>query len=560
MFNRFIRIFLIVCFTLNLLACTNSASPTTSPATPDEAPVTSSNTSIPIKSTTTVETTATTVTTTEPTLTPTPKPLSAHWYWASNTEDIVFAVNQDGEVREIGNLPGYQKEFDAFPVDTERAILFTDEGAQLHAYMLTPDGIQTIELPYLPVTDDSSRSNWTVPAVYGKYLVFAYTTTSGSAGDNGTQADSGPLVLINLETLTAEIIDKHVNNDAYTGAFREIRSWAHLSEDGRSLRYLNGDKNSMSLRELDLSTGTARTIYTGIKPQKTSSILGSLTGDLWYFRGDRTLINIHGDQTQVPVETTTYHPLRGGKAMTYSYECEDRCEVKVVSPFNDKEELKYTIPWSTAITSHNPLMNLLTEDQSLIFTAVPLNRFVNTPSIVNDYPSFPQSDSPVFRLTLDGKARLIGFYTSETSSDIVPASTDGRYLFLKSVDGSSYFVYDTKKDHPVAEIPIDPNMKDYFGGSIYFRENGFIIKITASTPDGSYRDSYLMYSFQTEESFYWESDTEVFDYFQDILPDNTIICESADMNTSANRLIRYDPRTQKSETLLENAWNLITVR
>ena len=550
MFSRFTRALVITCFILNLIACTNPASPTTEPSPLGEAPAISPspNISAPIENTT------------EPTLPPAAESPSAHWYWAANAENLVFAVDQDGEVREIGNLPVYQKEFDAFPVDAERAVLFTDEGAQLHAHMLTLDGIQPIELPYLPVTDDFARFSWSVPAVYGKYLVLAYTTIPGSAGDAGTQADSGPLVLIDLETLTGEIVDEHVNKDAYTDAFREIRSWAHLSEDGRYLRYLNGDKNSMSLRELDLSTGTAHTIYTGVRPQKTSSILGSLPGDLWIFRNDQTLVNIHGDQTQVPVETAAYQPLRDGKAMTYSYECEDRCEIKVISPFNDMEELKFTIPWSTAVTLHNPLMNILTEDQSLVFTAEPLNRFVNAPSIVNDYPSFPQSDSPVFRLTLDGKARLIGFYAGETSSDTVPASTDGRYLFLKSVDESSYFVYDTREDRSIADIPIDPTMESYFGGATHFRENGFIIKITASTPDGTYRDSYLTYSLQTEETFHWESDTEVFDYFQDILPDGTIICELADMDTSANQLIRYDPRTHKSKTLLENAWGLITPR
>ena len=42
----------------------------------------------------------------EPTLTPTPKPPPANWYWAlENGTNKLYAIDQDGEKREIGTLP-----------------------------------------------------------------------------------------------------------------------------------------------------------------------------------------------------------------------------------------------------------------------------------------------------------------------------------------------------------------------------------------------------------------------------------------------------------------------
>lgn len=555
------RMFVLASVALNLLACSFLGTPAAEPPALEVASP-SADTTIPVENTPTDESATPIVSTIEPTFTPTAEPIPTRWYWAANAEKAVFAVNQDGEVRELGNLPAYQKGYKAFAVDVERAVLFTDEGGQLHAYLLTLNGFQAIELPSLSVTDGFTSSSWAVPAVYGKYLAFAYTNIRGRSSGTSAQADSGPLVLINLETLTAEIVDKRVNRDAYTDAFDEIRTWAHLSDDGRYLRYLDGDPTPMTLRELDLATGEARTVYTAAKTQKTSRILGSLTGDLWAFRTDHALVDLQGNQTKMPDAPISLRPLRDGWAMSFSVECTDQCEIKVISPFSGKGEMTYILPWSTTVMYHNPLMNLLASDQSLIVSAAPLVQLTQTPVIVGDYPDFPQLDSPVFRLTSDGKARLIGFYALETSLDTIPASTDGRYLFLRAVDGSSYFVYDVREDRSIAEIPIDRTIKveDYFGGVIQFFEHGFIAKISASMPEGTFRNSYLMYSFQTGESFYWESETEIFEFFQDILPDNTIICNRGDMNTSVSRLVRYAPQTQTSETLLENVkdvWGLI---
>ena len=58
------------------------------------------------------------------------------------------AIDQDGEKREIGTLPSAEAENipQGFQLDAERVLLFTADD-QLHAYLLTLDGMQPIELP-----------------------------------------------------------------------------------------------------------------------------------------------------------------------------------------------------------------------------------------------------------------------------------------------------------------------------------------------------------------------------------------------------------------------------
>lgn len=405
--------------------------------------------------------------------------------------------------------------------------------------------MQPIKLPPMLVADDLARYSWSVPAKYGKYLVFAYSTVQGQSTDNNnTLADRGPLVLINLETLATEIIDELVNKDAFTSAFGESRSWAHLSEDGRYLRSLNGDLNGMDLREVDLSTGEARTIHSATTLHYTSQILGSLTGDLWAFRKDGILIDLNGDQAETDEDTQRYAPLKDGRILVFARGCDDNCEVKVLSPFNGEGELTYTVPWA-ASTFHNPLVNMLTEDQNLLFPGSSLDLLSSTPAIVDKYPSFPPYDRPVFRLAPGGSARLIGFYQeTETAMDTIPASTDGRYLLLRSVDLSSYFVYNTKEDRSVGEFPVDPSL-EYFGGSLTFFENGFITRITASTADQTYRDYYLTHSFQTGKTFSWESDLVFLDFFTDILPEGALICTAFPVDSQLSSIGGFNPETQK---------------
>ena len=105
----------------------------------------------------------------EPTLTPMPEPPPANWYWAlENETNKLYAIDQDGEKHEVGTLLSAEAENipQGFQLDTERVLLFTTDD-QLHAYLLTLDGMQPIEFPadvswdrMQPCTGRSLPADW----------------------------------------------------------------------------------------------------------------------------------------------------------------------------------------------------------------------------------------------------------------------------------------------------------------------------------------------------------------------------------------------------------------
>lgn len=123
------------------------------------------------------------------------------------------------------------------------------------------------------------------------------------------------------------------------------------------------------------------------------------------FRTDRTLIDLQGNQAALPEDNSTFIPLQNGMGISFSSDCQDQCKISLVSPFQNETERTYTLPWAARI-SRNPLMNVLTEDQSLIVSTRALARLSTVPAIVKDYPDFPQYDRPIFRLMPNGEARL----------------------------------------------------------------------------------------------------------------------------------------------------------
>lgn len=491
--------------------------------------------------------------------TSTPEPSIIRWYWAiENDTNKIIAFNQDGETREAGSVPASESvNFRVFTVDGERAILFTDAQSQIRAYLLTLDGMRAIQLPPLTLNDDAARNSWAVPAVYGDTLVFTYVTEQSIGTPTNGMAERGPLVLIDSQALTAKVVDRYMNRDAFTFSFYETRLWAHLSDDGRYLRYLDGNMvlggelGNLSLREVDLATGEARTVYTTKEGHHTSSARPSLQGDLWVFLNDGILMDLNGNQTELM--DVRVSPMKDGRALYFNSDCDDDCEIKVVSPFSGEAELTYTLPWA-ARTFHNPLVNILTEDNSLLFSGMSLDLLSNPPAIVNEYPSFPEFDHPMFRLTPNGDARLIGFYQGiATASDSVPASTDGRYMLLQSVDLASYFIYDTQEDRAVVEIPTDPTL-EYFGGDVTFFDHGFLARVNAANADGDYRDHFLMHSFLTGESIAWvKLGSELLENCVDILPDNTLICTAFSADGMTSNVVRFNPENDEKTILLENA-------
>jgi hypothetical protein len=265
--------------------------------------------------------------------------------------------------------------------------------------------MQKIKLPDEPFyfNTELSQTSRAVVAVHGDSAVFTYVTTGAYQSQTAGAVDTGPVFLVDLKSLTATLIDKEANRDP----FDANRSWFRTSNDGRYLRYINGiaDLDKMEIRELDLVTGEARTIYTTQGPPVR--IHASPEGDLWYPDSANLIMDLNGNQMEFADEAQMFTPLKDGKGLVYSWDCVDNCEMKVIAPFGNDAALTYNLPWTIEGTTSYVKVRQLLPDQSLLFAGMSYSALSNTPAIVETYPDLTELDIPLFRLTPDGQARLV---------------------------------------------------------------------------------------------------------------------------------------------------------
>src|SRR6185436_7428774 len=102
-------------------------------------------------------------------------------------------------------------------------------------------------------------------------------------------------------------------------------------------------------------------------------------------------------------------------------------EIKVITPFGNDAELTYDLPWTIQSGVSYGEINQWLPDQSLLFAGEPYVSLSSTPGAVETYPDLAEEDSPLFRLTPDGQARLVGIREGNVSDN-------GRYMLLRSTD------------------------------------------------------------------------------------------------------------------------------
>lgn len=521
-----------------LSACAGPAATTSAPIQQAEATSTPQPTAVPATNT------ATATSTPEPTSTPTPVPPSQRWYWSVDDSDTakVIAVNQFGEQRELGVLEQLDDlHTTVTSLDHERALLFLDSNDTLRVYLLTPDGMQKIKLPSEPFyfNTDFAQTSRAVIAVHEDHVVFSYVTESGS----NLMPDTGPILLMDLTTLTTKLIDKTVHRDAYGNN----HYWLHASQDGRYLRYQNGDRDKMEIRELDMVTGEARTLFT--TSGSPFNIRTSPQGDLWYLRDEKSILDLNGNQIAFTDEPLTVRPLKDGKALVFPRDCVDTCAVKVITPFGNDAELAYNFPWTIQSGTFYNFASQLLPDQSLLFVGDPYSYLSNVPAAVKTYPDLTGQDRPLFRLTSDGQARLVGIYAGSVSDD-------GRYILLRDSDQSSFFIYDAVADHPLFDIPIDLELEDYLVMSTRFYDTGILVNLSPFVPGEKnvYRFFYHAYVYETSASIAWEDVNAEINSCPDLLEDGTLVCWFYRTDLSNFDLVRFDPTTGTKRVLLENSW------
>jgi hypothetical protein len=497
--------------------------------------------------------TATTTTIPEPTLTSTPVPSTPHWYWGVDPDTMqVIAANQFGDRKEIGKLDhAVYPNIVSVSLDDERALLFLDDNNILRVYLLTLDGVQKIKLPSEPVyfNTDFSYFSRTVVAVHNDYAVFTYITTDTSQSMTVGAVATGPVFLVDLKSLTAKLIDTKGNRDPLDAN----HAWFRASKDGRYLRYINGnpDVDKMEIREVDLVTGEVRTIYT--TEGAPTRLYPSPEGDLWYLRDANIILDVNGNKTAFTDHAQMASPLKDGEVLVYPWSCVDNCAIKIFAPFGSAATLTYNLPWKIdGATSYVKVRQLL-PDQSLLFAVLPYINFSNIPAIVETNPDLAKEDIPLFRLTPEGKSRLVGIYVEgDLTSNVSP---NGQFFLMQPTDKSSFFMYDAVVDRPLFSMPINTELEAPLA-NIKFFDNGILVKMSAAVPgtkNSVFRYFYYEYHYQSSTTQAWEDVNLEFDTCIDILDDGALVCWVAGTDgTNNENLIRFDPATGAKTILLEN--------
>lgn len=531
--NRIVSLcFIILIF---LSACATPAVSTSVPAEQASVPPSQPAEVIPVESTATVAAP-------EPTMTPTSVPPPARWYWSVDANSMnVIAVNQFGDRKEIGTLENADYDHTAaISLDKERALLFLDDNDTLRVYLLTPDAMRKIALPSEPFYFDTAswQPSRAVIATYEDHVLFSYVTDSNT----NIMPDRGPIFLADLTTLTAKLIDESVSR----GSNSDSRSWIHASQNGRYLRYMNGDQEKMDIRELDMATGEAHTLFS--TTGSSFNIRSSPSGDVWYLRTQNSIVDLSGNQTDFTDESQTVRPLKDGRVAVYPRECVDTCVIKVIAPFGNVAELTYKFPWVIESASIYNTLDQVLPDQSLLVAGRPYAFLSNEPAAIRTYPDLLGEDSPLFRLTSDGQARLVGIHTGNVSDD-------GRYILLRASNQTSFFIYDALADRPLFDIPIDTELEDYFV-STRFLDMGILVSLSSSVPgeQNVYRFFYHAYVYEPPISIAWEDVNAEVSTCPDLLNDGTIICWFYHTDTFKSDLVRFDAANGAKTILLEDAW------
>jgi hypothetical protein len=401
--------------------------------------------------------------------------------------------------------------------------------------------MQKIKLPDEPFyfNTEFAQTSRAIVAVHEDRVLFSYVTESAS----NIMPDTGPIFLMDLTALTTKLIDKTVSRDPYSNN----SYWFHASPDGRYLRYMSGDQHKMDIRELDMVTGEARTLFT--TSGSSYNIRTSPEGDLWYLRADKKILDLNGNQTDFTDESQTARPMQDGNVAVYPRECVDDCEIKVFAPFGNTTQLTYNFPWGIESASIYNNLNQVLPDQSLLVAGKPSAFLSKAPTAVADYPDLLGEDSPLFRLTPDGKARLVGIYIGN-------ASKDGHYILLRSSDQTKFFIYDVIADRTLFDIPIDTKLEDYYLMSARFFDTGILINLSASVPGEKnvYRFFYHAYVYETSASSAWEDVNAEINSCPDLLEDGTLVCWFGRTDGNNFDLVRFDPTTGTKTVLLENVW------
>jgi hypothetical protein len=273
---------------------------------------------------------------------------------------------------------------------------------------------------------------------------------------------------------------------------------------------------------------------------------------LWYLSKTGTIQDLAQNQKEIASEVSFFRPIDGEQGIILPNQCTDECALQVTSPFGDAAVKHYSLPWSIqTLTYYRQVLRLLPDDDLIVVGQMAAN-FTSPPSLMQDYPTLKNIEQPAFRLSPDGKARLLGIFPAAEFSGVgsSPLSQDGRYLVLKAIDGASFFVYDMQNDRSLFTIPLDPAL-DYFYATVNFFEQGILLHVTAALADKTYRDFYSLYRNDKADTVTWTDNSAQMFACSDMYADNTLACWFA-LPDDTYAFSRFDPASGKKTPLAEH--------
>jgi hypothetical protein len=541
---------ILIVFILLLTACSPVVSPTV--ATPTQfstvsMDVNSTETSQPDSPLEITNTIPVATKTLEVTPTSTPIPEANRWHWVFKPDSSeILVVNQSGEVNSIGEIDLLVDNYDyrLLTVSDHQVLLFTFSQNEPVLFLLDLEKIQEINLPpsfYYEV--DMLINSVEMVEVSDNNAYFIFSTEQSYQTSSTSYPEKGPIYKIDLVSQVVSLVDEMVYHDPLYGN----RLLFFQSKDGIFTRYFSENNNDLLIRELNLNTGGVRTITNS--NGSPTGVYSSTSGDIFFLSRTNVVVDLEGKSVAITNSDSGLRLLRNGEVVVSPKNCQGPCDIEIFDPMENKILNNYTLPW--VVQSFNRLGSQFLPSQNLLWIGAASGFLLEPPATQADFPELDEFDSPVFLLSDEKPAELVGVYPYEFSNFFhYPISDDGRYILMKSLTGTHYFMYDAFENLELFTLPINEGW-DYFYGDVRFYEDGILVYFLASNTDNEYMEFYSLHEYGKTGSVYWEDQNSSILTCPDLFADGTLACWFYGSDLSFD-LVRFNPTDQTKVTLIEN--------
>lgn len=471
------------------------------------------------------------------------------WHWVFSPELAeIQVVNQIGETKSIGKLD-LNDDFNSMviQINKQNALFFSLLNGVPDIKLFDLEKIYDVILPGSFTYDENMfLYSIQVLGVFENFAYFTFATEPSYETTNTSYPEKGPLYQIDLNTNIAKLIDDNL----YQSSLSDDRHYFFFSNNQSTLRYFKEQDSNLLLNELDLKTGSIQTIVQS--SGSPNGVYVSTTGDSFYLTKTNLYVLADGTSKTIIENQSKPRLLRSGEIVLLPLDCTDSCDIDLIDPLSNNILGKYKLPWSSQ--SYFQIGTQLLADGSLLWIGTPKIYLIDTPTNTEYSSQLDDYDYPVFRLNQDGTSQLIGVFrpTDFMFPGYYPISEGERYFLLKSISGSSYFIYDSLENIEILNLPIKEGW-DFDFGTASFQPEGILIQFSISNQQKGYSQVFSLLHYTSQKISYWENPEETTFFCPEIYEDGTIACwnQRQDLNYD---FVRFRPGEINSKPLVENVY------